>query len=98
MIRLPPRFTRTDTLFPYTTLFRSGVALDTDMAAHRFGELLGIFGADLTREIGARGVDDVIVPLGIGAFDLVEHDDEIAAATGRFELLDRKSTRLNSRH
>src|SRR3546814_2996526 len=23
MIRLPPRFTRTDTLFPYTTLFRS---------------------------------------------------------------------------
>src|SRR3546814_11413575 len=30
MIRLPPRSTRTDTLFPYTTLFRSGevVALD----------------------------------------------------------------------
>src|SRR3546814_9220069 len=26
MIRLPPRSTRTDTLFPYTTLFRSPVA------------------------------------------------------------------------
>src|SRR3546814_15623455 len=25
MIRLPPRSTRTDTLFPYTTLFRSSV-------------------------------------------------------------------------
>src|SRR3546814_6021110 len=25
MIRRPPRFTRTDTLFPYTTLFRSWV-------------------------------------------------------------------------
>src|SRR3546814_330048 len=25
MIRRPPRSTRTDTLFPYTTLFRSGV-------------------------------------------------------------------------
>src|SRR3546814_11810644 len=25
MIRPPPRSTRTDTLFPYTTLFRSGV-------------------------------------------------------------------------
>src|SRR3546814_7312499 len=25
MIRLPPRATRTDTLFPYTTLFRSGL-------------------------------------------------------------------------
>src|SRR3546814_15173250 len=27
MIRRPPRSTRTDTLFPYTTLFRSGVDL-----------------------------------------------------------------------
>src|SRR3546814_11346571 len=27
MIRRPPRSTRTDTLFPYTTLFRSGVPL-----------------------------------------------------------------------
>src|SRR3546814_12697092 len=26
MIRRPPRSTRTDTLFPYTTLFRSGMA------------------------------------------------------------------------
>src|SRR3546814_3438756 len=28
MIRRPPRSTRTDTLFPYTTLFRSGTGLD----------------------------------------------------------------------
>src|SRR3546814_17415255 len=28
MIRRPPRSTRTDTLFPYTTLFRSAEALD----------------------------------------------------------------------
>src|SRR3546814_2915093 len=28
MIRRPPRSTRTDTLFPYTTLFRSQVASD----------------------------------------------------------------------
>src|SRR3546814_3165742 len=27
MIRLPPRSTRTDTLFPYTTLFRSCIAV-----------------------------------------------------------------------
>src|SRR3546814_16302959 len=27
MIRRPPRFTRTDPLFPYTTLFRSGLIL-----------------------------------------------------------------------
>src|SRR3546814_13686683 len=34
MIRLPPRSTRTDTLFPYTTLFRS--------AGQGVGDLLGI--------------------------------------------------------
>src|SRR3546814_18501404 len=31
MIRLPPRSTRTDTLFPYTTLFRSGGARVTTL-------------------------------------------------------------------
>src|SRR3546814_20744980 len=30
MIRRPPRSTRTDTLFPYTTLFRSKLTIDTD--------------------------------------------------------------------
>src|SRR3546814_12479334 len=29
MRRRPPRSTRTDTLFPYTTLFRSGVTFDS---------------------------------------------------------------------
>src|SRR3546814_18054296 len=33
MIRRPPRSTRTDTLFPYTTLFRSRTALGADRAA-----------------------------------------------------------------
>src|SRR3546814_20316794 len=35
MIRLPPRSTRTDTLFPYTTLFRSLLAV-ADHHDHRF--------------------------------------------------------------
>src|SRR3546814_7256305 len=33
MIRRPPRSTRTDTLFPYTTLFRSGMPIDILMPA-----------------------------------------------------------------
>src|SRR3546814_10120487 len=37
MIRRPPRSTRTDTLFPYTTLFRS----NPDAACARFDEFLG---------------------------------------------------------
>src|SRR3546814_16447789 len=44
MIRRPPRSTRTDTLFPYTTLFRSGWAMasaikgDTRIAAGWIGD------------------------------------------------------------
>src|SRR3546814_14797684 len=41
MIRRPPRSTRTDTLFPYTTLFRSaflGLALADDEQIGDFGE------------------------------------------------------------
>src|SRR3546814_12484773 len=33
MIRRPPRSTRTDTLFPYTTLFRSQASQDFQLAA-----------------------------------------------------------------
>src|SRR3546814_21036738 len=39
MIRRPPRSTRTDTLFPYTTLFRS--TLRGDEGAHQGGRQLG---------------------------------------------------------
>src|SRR3546814_18946729 len=42
MIRLPPRSTRTDTLFPYTTLFRS---YRND--AHHLGDQFGIALLDL---------------------------------------------------
>src|SRR3546814_9256441 len=34
MIRRPPRSTRTDTLFPYTTLFRSGDTATATIGAH----------------------------------------------------------------
>src|SRR3546814_18739098 len=37
MIRRPPRSTRTDTLFPYTTLFRSGVGGVRGRGGHRLG-------------------------------------------------------------
>src|SRR3546814_10971925 len=38
MIRRPPRSTRTDTLFPYTTLFRSGVGATAPQALFLVGE------------------------------------------------------------
>src|SRR3546814_12842276 len=36
MIRRPPRSTRTDTLFPYTTLFRSCGAIDQQVREFRW--------------------------------------------------------------
>src|SRR3546814_8247994 len=41
MIRRPPRSTRTDTLFPYTTLFRSAVKAGTRRLGRRAPRLLG---------------------------------------------------------
>src|SRR3546814_3794320 len=44
MILRPPRSTRTDTLFPYTTLFRSAPAL------HEVAAVADQIGVDLSRE------------------------------------------------
>src|SRR3546814_3629474 len=41
MIRRPPRSTRTDTLFPYTTLFRSFYRRPARLAAEHMGRLIG---------------------------------------------------------
>src|SRR3546814_15444501 len=73
MIRRPPRSTRTDTLFPYTTLFRS---LATAILVGSFAYLVGLeeqhlrhalAGVDLGRK--RRGVAEfqghVALPLGL---------------------------------
>src|SRR3546814_3631029 len=59
MIRQPPRSTRTDTLFPYTTLFRSLRGCAARSAARGMGRDLGADDADqphrLGRALPARG-------------------------------------------
>src|SRR3546814_5304926 len=51
MIRRPPRSTRTDTLFPYTTLFRSqGSGRDRALPSHRPREIASA----LLQGLGAR--------------------------------------------
>src|SRR3546814_20857455 len=68
MIRRPPRSTRTDTLFPYTTLFRSDVDEDTldrrvlQDDLERRGDLFLVGAAADVQEIGREGavqLDDV---------------------------------------
>src|SRR3546814_3867385 len=64
MIRRPPRSTRTDTLFPYTTLFRSAFAID--FAQHR--AIAPEVGEVLNHLLGIRlGKQDAI---GDGMFQL----------------------------
>src|SRR3546814_17950416 len=54
MIRRPPRSTRTDTLFPYTTLFRSVRGADEPL--HQLVRDIIIFGEELARDIEGDAV------------------------------------------
>src|SRR3546814_12348863 len=88
MIRRPPRSTRTDTLFPYTTLFRSDLRGAEQAAGfRRLGQVqrhhVGA-GQQLGQGVGRL---DVAVPQLVGAVE-VDHPHP----------QDRKSTRLNSSH
>src|SRR3546814_2742873 len=63
MIRRPPRSTRTDTLFPYTTLFRSAAAGDRAEPAgkaRRGDNLQQVFIAEERRELEHRTGDDIL--------------------------------------
>src|SRR3546814_5327636 len=56
MIRRPPRSTRTDTLFPYTTLFRStcGPARPAGLECGRIADLRATEPGGLLRRTGMR--------------------------------------------
>src|SRR3546814_5782090 len=97
MIRQPPRSTRTDTLFPYTTRFRSLEPLDQRLAAARIA-------ADRMADIDPVGGEQT------SADERCDERDETGRITagvgdarrpgdcGMPADLDRKSTRLNSSH
>src|SRR3546814_6979081 len=101
MIRRPPRSTRTDTLFPYTTLFRSPVTAGCasraasaadDQLRHQFVDSLRVAFArnlDLERRRGARHPH-----LHVG----VEIEGSRGFERKARDRTDRKSTRLNSSH
>src|SRR3546814_18306834 len=99
-IRRPTRSTRTDTLFPYTTLFRSDILVDHVQPAPD-GQLVRLGQGD---RIGSEEADDLRRRLdrqpgqvgprpGMGIAAAEPHP---VAADAKF--IDRKSTRLNSSH
>src|SRR3546814_11265733 len=91
-IRRPPRSTRTDTLFPYTTLFRSG---NGDRVAHQ------LMGAGRGGELRCLG--HAWVPV---AGKRTDGPSSLKSGLRRAAsepwpagaIIDRKSTRLNSSH
>src|SRR3546814_11518558 len=90
MIRRPPRSTRTDTLFPYTTLFRS-----TSVGKYLMQQCSGTM-KKISMELGGNAPFIV--------FDDADLDLAVAGAmASKFRnagqtCVDRKSTRLNSSH
>src|SRR3546814_16612660 len=111
MIRRPPRSTRTDTLFPYTTLFRSIIAL-----GGRVGEWAGAADQNLVLDLdGARQRRHRLHRFVLQRRQIVsglEEGDRVDGAAVDADLIvqmaarrtpgrshqDRKSTRLNSSH
>src|SRR3712207_9489944 len=95
MIRRPPR----STLFPYTTLFRSRL----DVANLQFdGSLFALPGGNVRLAVGGEYRKEyTFTDLQTGSSVASTHvaDDGSRSVKAAFgELLDRKSTRLNSSH
>src|SRR3546814_6539002 len=94
-IRRPPRSTRTDTLFPYTTLFRSRARAGI-MDGHRIRRIL-----DHIARTGRARVIDLDHPPRVADADRL--DDRVLAAfaqlpTALFEPVEHRQRRRLCRH
>src|SRR3546814_20252023 len=101
MIRRPPRSTRTDTLFPYTTLFRSltssiNACNNAALSLVTPNALRGTGVAFYSATVGLLGLS--LGPLLMGAISDHVFHSEAAIGYGMATVIDRKSTRLNSSH
>src|SRR3546814_10090931 len=95
MIRRPPRSTRTDTLFPYTTLFRSHEVLGTaqrhvgpKVAFIRLGFLRSTCRQRQQQPGQAEALGHGLTPASVRSLSI----------SALVDARDRKSTRLNSSH
>src|SRR3546814_13373095 len=89
MIRRPPRSTRTDTLFPYTTLFRSLLRMEENRQSPGLGPL-AVTGA--TGGVGSLAID-IFSRAGYAVHAISgkpEHADHLKAL-GAAEVLGREA-------
>src|SRR3546814_9793926 len=78
MIRRPPRSTRTDTLFPYTTLFRSRLLAAVRPAAIAEAQGMAMLAVADRRRIVDRDVLQVAVEVG-------QRDEHLQRLAGRHQ-------------
>src|SRR3546814_17198306 len=97
MIRRPPRSTRTDTLFPYATLFRSAEAVDdVEMFLRIILEHRVVEPAEQPQRFAL--IADVLAVLEGQAGELAPLVGPGLVPAACHDAADRKSTRLNSSH
>src|SRR3546814_20722444 len=97
MIRRPPRSTRTDTLFPYTTLFRSNLqGIIKTLTSYNVDAQKGsaLTGDSLARQVQSQIRSALNVAESSGAIRTLS---QMGITTNPTDG-DRKSTRLNSSH
>src|SRR3546814_2612244 len=108
MIRRPPRSTRTDTLFPYTTLFRSLLTQESPIPQGWKDRLRTLDDGDvLLHKFSPTGFYSSAVKTDF-LYDLIHRSErqipysrvEAGVHTAQLDVgvRDRKSTRLNSSH
>src|SRR3546814_7407534 len=107
MIRRPPRSTRTDTLFPYTTLFRSlaePFAVETQLgpvAVEHLEHLVGVGARVGLHVLAGERLAGGVLAAGVAnhSGEIADQEDHLVAEVLELpHLVDRKSTRLNSSH
>src|SRR3546814_18004176 len=93
MIRPPPGSTRTDTLFPYTTLFRSMVRAGDLIAEIETDKAMMELEADeegrIARLLGPEGTDDVAVGTVIAVLSSEDEAADGPAEIGRASCRER---------
>src|SRR3546814_61817 len=100
MIRRPPRSTRTDTLFPYTTLFRSArgeAAADHDdlhvrLLAIAAGDCAGAFGMLVNQRPAGQVEHEVALHRGLGGLRAARRQYAHRTGTGHHQGSHSKST------
>src|SRR3546814_19138425 len=99
MIRRHPRSPRTDTLFPYTTLFRSRDQREANIALRKLGMAEDVARAILFLASPAAGhISGIDVLVDGGMSNMLMPASGGGTGQTQQRKADRKSTRLNSSH